>query len=181
MAGFVLAITGTPACGKTTVSRRLSEETGAKVICLNELVQEGGLESVYDSVRETKLVDVEVLREHVSNIVGDGDTILDGLLSHLLPATHILVLRCDPRVLEQRMTERKYSRAKIMENLEAEYVGVLLYESLERCGNVMEADGTREVDLDGVEQWLRVGGKRIIELDWTREFKSVLESKKRFR
>jgi len=75
------------------------------------------------------------------------------------------------------MAERGYSREKIMENLEAEYTGVILYESLDRCDKVMEADNTRGADLDVIADWLRRGGREVIEKDWTEEFKSVLESR----
>ena len=174
----MLAVTGVPCSGKTTLSRRLGEALGVRVIDLNQLIGEKGLYSGYDDARDTKVVDVDGLGEYVTELI-DGDTILDGLLSHRLKVTHILVLRCDPRVLEKRMTERGYSGGKIMENLEAEYGGVILYESLDVCENVLEVDNTGGADVEEIRTWFQGGGRRVNEKDWTPEFRSVLESRAR--
>ncbi|MFH0861896.1 MAG: adenylate kinase family protein [Candidatus Altiarchaeota archaeon] len=175
MKPFALAVSGVPCTGKTTLSGRLGPILGAKVIGLNELADEAGLLAGYDEARDTRIVDVKRLRAHLKN-AGQGNVILDGLVSHLLDVTHILVLRCDPRLLQERMRERGYSREKMMENIEAEYSGIILYESVGRCRNVFEADNTSSVDVDEIRRWLVKGGRRVSEKDWTLEFRCVLES-----
>jgi adenylate kinase len=172
----VLAVTGVPCSGKTVLARRLGSALDVRVIGLSELIEEKRLCSGYDAVRDTKTVDVGRLGEYVAGLIR-GDAILDGLLSHHLQVTHILVLRCDPRVLEKRMRERGYAEGKIMENLEAEYTGVILYESLDACENVMEVDNTGGADIREIREWFRRGGRRIIEKDWTPEFQGILESR----
>ncbi len=178
MAYNVLAVTGTPCTGKTTLARKLGERLGWKVMELTLLVEREGLCDRFDEERNTKVVDAGRLKEKVWRLV-ESNTILDGLLSHLLDPTHVLVLRCDPRLLEKRMKERGYADGKIMENLEAEYEGVILYESLKRCGNVLELDNTEGVDVEAIVDWLQTGGKHILERDWTPEFTEVLESRGR--
>ena len=122
MANRMVAVTGVPCSGKTTLSRRLGQLLDMKVVDLNSLIEEKQLYSGVDAERDTRTVDLGVLGECVTGVVS-GDTILDGLMSHRLNATHALVLRCDPRVLRDRMRDRGYGGRKIMENLEAEYLG----------------------------------------------------------
>ena len=109
----VVAVSGTPASGKTTLCKRLGHAMDAKVMDLNSIIKKERLHSGYDRKMKARIVDVDVLGKHVSKAV-EGDTILDGLLSHHLGATHIVVLRCDPRVLARRMEKRGYSAGKIM-------------------------------------------------------------------
>jgi adenylate kinase len=175
MAYRILAVTGVPCAGKTELCGRLGPRLGAKVMGLNELIERESLWSGYDKERDTRMVDTGLLGRRVAGMI-ESDTILDGLLSHLLGVTHVLVLRCDPRVLRLRMLSRGYGRAKIMENLEAEYSGVILAESLSRCGNVLEADNTRGADLDAIAEWWETGGKRVFDADWTAEFEETLRN-----
>jgi len=169
MPSRVLAVTGTPCTGKTTLCKKISPALGYPVIDLNELVKKERLFSGHDKARDTKVVDVRKLKRRVHSLI-DSDTILDGLLSHLLNPTHILVLRCDPRLLVMRMKKRGYSREKIMENLEAEYVGVLLEESMRLCDNVLELDNTNGANVGKIIGWVRHGGEKIIYKDWSKEF-----------
>ena len=172
---YCLAVTGAPASGKTTLSRRLGEMFGARVLDLNSVVCENGLSEGYDALRQTEVVDVRRLALKVRDM-RRGDTILDGLLSHLLEPTHVLVLRCSPTTLAERMVSRGYSREKILENLEAEYAGVILGESLKLCRNVYEADNTVGIDAGAVREWVGAGGVSVSWKDWTGEFVDVLAS-----
>jgi adenylate kinase len=173
MSAKILAVTGVPCSGKTTLCKKLEGFLGFYLIDLNKIVSEEGLWERLDKKRDTRVVDTGRLKSRVKKLVV-GDTILDGLLSHYLKPTHVLVLRCDPRVLGSRMLKREYSHAKIMENLEAEYSGVILYESLKRCANVLELDNTCGIDLGSVGEWIGIGGLRIMEKDWTGEFEETL-------
>jgi len=170
----ILAVTGVPCSGKTTLCAKLGDALKAKVVNLTSLVEENKLYCGVDAGRDAKIVDVDKLREYVAGII-DSDTILDGLLSHHLEVTHILLLRCDPRVLLERMKARGYSREKILENLEAEYLGVILDESL-GCDNLLESDNTEGADLDEIAGWFKSGGRRVFEKDWSKEFTESLEA-----
>ncbi|MFH1054564.1 MAG: adenylate kinase family protein [Candidatus Altiarchaeota archaeon] len=176
MVSKVLSVTGVPCSGKTTLCSTLGVELQIPVLDLTRLVDEEKLYSGIDEARDTKVVDVEKLRKEVKKLIKD-DTILDGLLSHHMDVTHILVLRCDPKVLAERMAARGYGRKKIMENLEAEYGGVILYESLKKCGNVLEVDNINGADLEEIKKWFREGGRKVVEKDWTNEFESVLRGR----
>lgn len=63
------------------------------------------------------------------------------LFGHLLPdvlekpeARLVAVLRCEPTVLRKRLLKRGYPSSKIVENLEAELIGLLLDECLRAYG-----------------------------------------------
>jgi adenylate kinase len=53
------------------------------------------------------------------------------------------VLRCDPDVLRGRLQRRGYSTGKVVENLEAEALDIILQEALDMGAPVLQRDGTR--------------------------------------
>ena len=62
----------------------------------------------------------------------------------------LIILRCRPEILEERLALRNYSDSKIHENLEAEALGVCSAESLDIYENeVFELD-VSDLDVDGV-------------------------------
>lgn len=132
-----MAITGTPGTGKTTLAEEL-RCMGRHVIDLNRLAQEKGLLGEYDAIRDTYEVDIDLLDQELP----EGDIIIEGHLSHLLDVDTVLILRCDPRVLEQRLEDRGYLSAKVRENAMAEALDVILVESLESDAEVLEVDAT---------------------------------------
>lgn len=84
-----------------------------------------------------------LLRGRISGAVVSG---------HLLPAVlkdgelgFLAVLRCEPMVLKRRLLLRGYDQEKVVENLEAELIGVVLDEALRAFGAdlVHEYDTTR--------------------------------------
>ena len=187
----IIAVTGTPGTGKTTLSGRLAQELNANVISLTDVVNENNLYTGIDVERDSKIVDVKKLGKFIEKLIktkfSDAETIiLEGLLSHricepsrrmskteFMPVTHVIVLRASPSVLKQRLELRGYSKAKIKENIEAEFMGVCLNESL-WCENVIEVDSTGQVNLNLILGWLASGGRKISEIDWTEDFCRVL-------
>ncbi|MCX6695212.1 MAG: adenylate kinase family protein [Candidatus Altiarchaeota archaeon] len=175
MAPVLLALSGTPCTGKTTLSVELSKALGFDLIHLGEFISEKGLSDGFDEGRDTRLVDVNKLSLAVEEEASGRDVLVEGLMSHMLPVTHAIVLRASPLVLRGRMAARGYSREKIMENLEAEYLGIILCEALENCGNVLELDSAKKVNFRKVASWLKSGGVKVRNVDWSKEFIKVLE------
>ncbi len=132
-----MAITGTPGTGKTTLSKEL-RRMGLLVIDLNGLAREKGLLGEYDAIRDTYEVDTDLLDRELP----EGEMIVEGHLSHLLNVDTVLILRCDPRVLEQRLNDRGYAVTKARENAMAEALDVILVEALESDAVVLEVDAT---------------------------------------
>ncbi len=142
-----IAVSGTPGTGKTTLSKKLSEALSYELLDLNEFIEK---ENIFELDTDgTKLVETEDLQESFQEIIEscDDGLVIDGLLSHFLSPeqiTHVIVLRTRPKVLKKRLSERNFSKQKVEENIEAEALGVIVSEAIEKHGtnNVYEIDTT---------------------------------------
>ena len=139
----ITALTGTPGTGKTTVGRLLASR-GIAVIDLNALAEEAGARTVYDRVRGTSEVDLEVLGDALLERAAGftGSVIAEGHLAHHLPCSAIVVLRGHPDRLRERLMARDYPPLKVEENVWAEALGVIVVESLDAGVPVYEIDTT---------------------------------------
>lgn len=123
-----VAVTGTPGTGKTSATEALSEEYD--VIHLNEVIREHGLAERRDEQRDSLIADLDAVREWL----GDWGGIVESHLAHHLDADCVVVLRCRPDVLEQRLRERGESDESARENAESEALDVILSEAVDRHG-----------------------------------------------
>ncbi|ADC69555.1 shikimate kinase [Methanocaldococcus sp. FS406-22] len=140
-----IAITGTPGVGKTTVSKILGKKLGIKVIDITEIVKKYKLYSEKDEDMDSYVIDFEKLEKFIDEIEEKEKTIiLDGHVSHLLNPDYIIVLRCNPEIIKERLEKRGYKPKKVLENVQAEILDVCLCESK---GKVYEIDTTnRDVE-----------------------------------
>lgn len=134
-----VAVTGTPGTGKTSATELL--ETDLAVIHLNDRIKQEGLTSSHDEQRDSAIVDMDAVREFLA---GREDVVFESHLAHRFDADRVVVLRCHPEQLEQRLTERDESEASIAENAESEALDIVLSEAVNRYGreNVYEIDTT---------------------------------------
>jgi len=154
-----VAVTGTPGTGKTTATERL--ETDLDVVHLNEAVREHDLYEDVDEERGSVIVDLEAAGEWL----GDRDDVLvESHLAHHLDVDRVVVLRCHPEDLEERLRERgDESDASIVENAESEALDVILSEAVDAHGveSVYEIDATdRDPDAVAAEIDAVVRGER---------------------
>ena len=130
----VVALTGTPGTGKTTLAR-LAGSKGWCILELTQLARSSGSVVGRDEERESDDVDTDLLRSAVEGEVvaspPDGRILLVGHLAHLMPCDAVVVLRTSPRVLRSRLEARDWAEPKVKENVEAEAVGVILVEAME--------------------------------------------------
>ena len=137
-------ITGTPCTGKTTVSEKLSEKLGCRLIKINDLAIENDFVLGIDDEKGYKVIDIPKLNEKVAEIIGGSDELLifEGHLAHLCEGgDKVIVLRVRPEILRSRLEGRDYSESKIYENLEAEAMGVCTAEAYDIYGeNISEID-----------------------------------------
>jgi len=171
---MIIAVSGTPGVGKTTVSKLLSEKLGYEYVSIKELAVSAGLgERVEDEVE----IDVGGLAEVVKRELSGKNVVLDGHLSHLMPADVVVVLRTDPRVLVGRLIGRGYSRKKVGENLEAELIDLILVEAVETHERVLEVDTTRKKPEDVVDEVLKLLSegvqKRVGIVDWSETYPEI--------
>ncbi|RDZ40761.1 adenylate kinase [Haloferax sp. Atlit-47N] len=142
-----VVVTGTPGTGKTTATERVAADLDLDVVHLNRLVKDEGLWTERDDERDTLVVDLDAARDEL----GDWDGIVESHLAHHFEADRVVVLRCRPDILEQRLLDRGEAEAKARENRESEALDVILGEAVEFHGeeSVYEID-TTERDPDAV-------------------------------
>ncbi len=170
----VIAITGTPGVGKTSVSSELRSR-GYRVVDMNEHLRSHGLLADRDEARDTYDVDMEALNDSLGEYRAESGTVfLDSHLAHGCDCSRIIVLRCDPRILAGRLRGRGYSEEKVRENVQAELLDVILCESMETDIPVNEIDcsaGSAADAADAVERIIK--GEADIYLpgntDWSGE------------
>jgi len=128
----IIIISGTPGCGKTSISKIISEKINAKTISLNELAVSEKLTLKYDKKRETHVVDFNKLIPHVENLIklynkeNTEFLLIEGHFSDAIPDKYIdyvIILRCNPDELYKRLEKRGYKIEKIRENVQAEILG----------------------------------------------------------
>ncbi|MFC4541976.1 adenylate kinase family protein [Halosolutus amylolyticus] len=143
-----VAVTGTPGTGKTTatdlLASRLDDDDALpdlEVIHLNEVLDREGLYTEIDADRDSKVADLDALADWLD---GRDDAVIDSHLAHHFAADRVVVLRCRPDVLEERLRDRGESGAKARENAESEALDVILAEAVEEHGleSVYEIDTT---------------------------------------
>ncbi|MHC1565038.1 MAG: adenylate kinase family protein [Candidatus Syntropharchaeales archaeon] len=129
---MIIAITGTPGTGKTAVSAILGEIY--PILDLNEVVKEMGFYSGVDDKRGSLEVEMGELERYIQKIIPDyDDLIVEGHISHLLEVAYgvIIVLRCRPSALYDRLKAKGFNEGKTRENVEAEALDVILIEAIE--------------------------------------------------
>jgi adenylate kinase len=137
-----IAVTGTPGTGKTTATELLAERgVDIPVIHLNDEIKEYDLWSERDVDRDDSLVtDLEAVKTHL----GEWEGVLESHLAHHFDVDRVIVLRCEPSVLADRLSERSDSEQKATENAESEALDVVLSEAVDQHGqqSVYEIDTT---------------------------------------
>jgi adenylate kinase len=142
--GLILGITGTPGTGKKSIAPAVSALLGLPCVAINDLVSPPERRG-----RGRRSIDVEprTLRRRLLQL--KGRKVVYG---HLLPdilegedVDRVVVLRCDPDVLKNRLVERGYSWSKVSANVEAELIGLISSSAVAEFGRakVTEVDTTK--------------------------------------
>ena len=143
---MIVAVTGTPGTGKTTATTLLENRPDAfdvdlDVVHLNEVIREEGLTEGHDDERDSAVADLDAVRDWLD---GREDLLVESHLAHRVDADRVIVLRCHPEKIEQRLRERGESEESARENAESEALDVILAEAVDRHGPeaVYEIDAT---------------------------------------
>lgn len=131
-------ITGVPGTGKTSLARAICQKSGAALLEINELAELLGLYSHTDEEDGAKVVRLpQLARELAAAIKAEKKSVVAE--GHLgcemeLPVQKVLVLRCDPRELRQRLAPRNYSAAKLAQNALSEALDYCTVQSEKHYG-----------------------------------------------
>jgi broad-specificity NMP kinase len=122
---ILVAVTGTPAAGKSTLAESISKETGSSIIEINAVVEKKRAYIGKDK-GGSKIVQLRKLKAAVTSEIKKktGMILIVGHLAQEL-GIHFdiaVVARAPLKTLVSRMEKRKYSRGKITENLVSEAV-----------------------------------------------------------
>lgn len=129
---ITILISGTPGTGKTSVSEAIAKKVNAKVINLSWFARKERLVSAYDKERDTWVIDEEKLRNKTLKLIKNSKKertevlIIEGHLVDIIPEKpidFIIILRCEPEILCQRLRNRGYSEKKVIENTQSEILG----------------------------------------------------------
>ncbi len=172
----IIGITGTPGSGKKSIAPLIAKRLSLPCVSLNDIAFSEGLVSADGEKGE---VDTALLRRAVEKHITDRAVVHGHLFPYVFRAAaaeKVVVLRCEPRVLKARLMARGYPMEKVVENVEAELIGLIASDSQDAFGEAK----TREFDTsatspreasEGVCRILR-GAKAGSRIDWTRDYDS---------
>ena len=117
-----IGITGSPGTGKKTVGKALADILHLEFVSINEFAIRNHFGSRENS---EYVVDVRKLRGRIHT---KARIVVGHLLPYLVPNKDldlVVVLRCSPKLLRKRYSLRHYPEEKIIENIEAEMIGLI--------------------------------------------------------
>ncbi len=170
-------VTGTPGTGKTTFSRMLAKQMGAKYVSLTQFVSRHRLYTGLDRERKSKIVDLASTRAGLSSLVSETkeltivDTHIPGGIIPRRSVRLIFVLRCHPRILETRLKRKHWNPSKVSENVLAEILDACLTSAVEYYGwdRVVQLDTSRvsvSKCVAAAKRILRQPAKKSGKIDW---------------
>ena len=138
-----IAVTGTPGVGKTTAT----EELDLPVCHLNDAIRAAELFTERDQNRDSLVADLAAVERYVDDWVTERSAdvvVIESHLAHHLSADRVVLLRCRPDLLADRLRDRGESEASVAENGESEALDVIAGEAIDEHGRdaVYEIDST---------------------------------------
>lgn len=177
---MIIAITGTPGTGKTSVSKVL-QKNDFEVLDFNKIANDKNFIIDRDKKRDSNIIDIDGFNNYIeSNFSGKDIVFIEGHLTHLLKCVDkVIILRCHPNKLRKNLSKKDWKKEKIKENLEAEILDVILCEVTENFSedNIFEIDVTSKSIEDVALSIMEIAEYRfknmkkynIGKIDWSEE------------
>jgi adenylate kinase len=143
---MLVSISGVGGSGKTSTAEALARRMKWKLVKLNDLARKTHAYLGYDRKRKSKIVSITKLGKELKKISkAHENLIIEGLYAHEFPTGITIILRCRPDVLERRLKKKYTWPTKIVENKEAEMIGLITAEALGNCKSrrIYEIDTTK--------------------------------------
>ena len=132
---MIIAVTGTPGTGKTETAKLISRTFDIEYLSINDIIKRYKLASSYDKKRKCFVVDPKKIEKTILKIIKkEKKYIIDSHLSQWIFPKKIdlcIVTTCPLHLLKKRLSKRKYSKAKVEENMDAERFKVCFMEAKE--------------------------------------------------
>ncbi len=139
----VIIVTGTPCTGKTKYAKKLCKSRNYFYFDVNSFIRSRKLHSGFDRKYDSYMVNIKeliaCLEKHIKNMMKSKEfcskykgIVIDSHLSHYVSpklADLCVVMKCDLKKLKKRLIKRKYSKAKVVENMDAEIFDICLIEA----------------------------------------------------
>jgi len=136
-----IVITGTPGIDTITIAKELAKLMGYSVIDISKLK---GVKVGYDKNKRCSIIDMKKVEAQIKS---KKQVIIPSHLGHYLSkkvVTLCVVLRLNPKKLKKRLIKRRYSKKKIVANLEVEMLDLILIEAVQNKHKVHEIDTTNK-------------------------------------
>jgi len=130
---MILAISGTPGCGKTQTSKQLATMLSSEHIELTEFIKKHNVSESFDEETQSLVVDMDVLNTAITTQLATNKSyVIDGHFSHEIECIDgCIICTCDITELNKRLIERGYDEKKVRENLDSEIFQICYTESIE--------------------------------------------------
>ncbi|HLP79396.1 MAG TPA: adenylate kinase family protein [Acidobacteriota bacterium] len=153
---MILAISGTPGTGKSTLASQLAQRSGWELLDGTAFIKKNKIFDSYDRTHKSYIVDTALFaRKVVAFSKKHPYVIVDSHLSHYIPKKYVeavIVTNCELKALSRRLTARGYSKQKVRENLDAEIFDVCATEALEAGHTVIKIDCTKKLNKRKIEE-----------------------------
>jgi len=155
----VIVVSGTPATGKTSLAKKISEELGYEYLDVNKVIKGNKLCEDYDKARHCNVVDVEKLNKVLIMLIesSEKDLVIDSHMAQFLPKDYVdlvIITKCKLNELKKRLHERKYPSTKVRENLDSEIFDICLSEAKEQNHTILEIKTDEEIEMKKIKEKL---------------------------
>jgi len=125
---MIIIVSGSVCSGKSTLAKQLAREINHIYIDVSKIIKQHKIGVGFDKKRNCTIVDTKELNKELINIIKENkNLVIDSHLSHYISAKYVdlcIITKCNLKKLNNRLKQRKYSKQKIKDNLEAEIFDV---------------------------------------------------------
>jgi len=154
-----IIVTGSVGTGKTALAKELSKKLKYRYIDVKKIISDNNISEGYDKKRKTKIIDIKILNKYLIKYIKNSENvIIDSHLSHYIPKKYVdlcIVTKCNLKILEKRLKNRKYSKRKIRENLDAEIFDICLEEAKQKKHKIIVIDTSKKININNIIKKLK--------------------------